>query len=603
MSKNIAKHSNLKYRPDIDGLRALAVLPVIFFHAGFEFFGGGFVGVDIFFVISGYLITTIILAELAQDEFSIVTFYERRARRILPALFCVMAASLVAGYLILMPDEFKNFGQSLVSTSLFANNILLGVTSGYWDLASEFKPLLHTWSLGVEEQYYFFVPLLLAFAWKYCKEKIPFLFIAMFAGSLLVASWLVTVSPKWAFYILPTRAWEISVGAISATLLIKNPNLKLNQRISNVLSMLGLLLIVFSMCIFDKSIQSPGLYLLIPTIGAALIILFSEKNTVVGRFLGGRIAVFVGLLSYSLYLWHQPVFAFLRASSDEKPGNLSFGFAIAFVFVLSYLSWKFIEKPFRKKGFVGRAGVFTLSVIGSLFFVVAGLFLNANYGFPGRAFDKGVKIEDMDKRVYNERVFRFKVDEFTSLDGKKLLIVGNSFARDFVNITLETYDTSKVEIVYRDDIRQCILPFKSEVSEKLFSRADVIVFSSGRLEEGCMNDDLAFASLHRKAIFYVGTKDFGYNLNWLIGLREGERSNRYNRILGSVIDDDIRMSQSVPSVNYISLISPLLVDGKMPITDEGGRMISTDRAHLTKYGAEYFGRKVVRNTSYSEVFM
>lgn len=139
----------MNYRREIDGLRALAVLPVILFHAGFETFSGGFVGVDVFFVISGYLITTIITSELEQGNFSIINFYERRARRIMPALFVVMLACYIAGYFLLMPDEFKNLGQSFVSTILFSNNILLAMTSGYWDLASEFKPLLHTWSLGV----------------------------------------------------------------------------------------------------------------------------------------------------------------------------------------------------------------------------------------------------------------------------------------------------------------------------------------------------------------------------------------------------------------------------------------------------------------------
>ena len=175
----------MHYRREIDGLRALAVLPVILFHAGFETFSGGFVGVDVFFVISGYLITTIITAELEQGNFSIVNFYERRARRILPALFVVMLACFVVGYFLLMPDEFKNLGQSFVSTIFFSNNILLAMTSGYWDLASEFKPLLHTWSLGVEEQYYVVIPILLMLCWKFSKWAIPYLLFLIFASSLL----------------------------------------------------------------------------------------------------------------------------------------------------------------------------------------------------------------------------------------------------------------------------------------------------------------------------------------------------------------------------------------------------------------------------------
>ena len=156
----------MKYRPEIDGLRALAVIPVVLFHAGFKVFGGGYVGVDVFFVISGYLITSIILNELESGTFSLIHFYERRARRILPALFLIMFMSSIFGYAWMMPDEFKSFGQSLLATAFFSNNFLLAITSGYWDLASEFKPPLHTWSLGVEEQYYVLFPLLMIFLLK-----------------------------------------------------------------------------------------------------------------------------------------------------------------------------------------------------------------------------------------------------------------------------------------------------------------------------------------------------------------------------------------------------------------------------------------------------
>lgn len=214
----------MDYRREIDGLRAFAVLPVILFHAGFETFSGGFVGVDVFFVISGYLITTVILSELEKGSFSILNFYERRARRILPALFLVMFASIIPGYFWLMPDEFKNFGQSLVSTALFSNNILLSITSGYWDLASEFKPLLHTWSLGVEEQYYVFVPLILMIAWKLGKGTIPHIIWIIFLASFVFAIWFVNVSPKWAFYLLPTRAWEIAIGALAAIHVRSSPS-------------------------------------------------------------------------------------------------------------------------------------------------------------------------------------------------------------------------------------------------------------------------------------------------------------------------------------------------------------------------------------------
>ena len=242
----------MKYRKEIDGLRALAVLPVILAHAGVEILRGGFVGVDIFFVISGYLITTIILDELEKNDFTIVKFYERRARRILPALFLVMLTTTIAGNFLLMPDEYKNLGQSLVSTSLFSNNILLAITSGYWDLASEFKPLLHTWSLGVEEQYYIFTPIFLMIAWKLSRKAIPLVICITFLVSFLYAAWLVNKSPDWAFYSLLTRAWELAAGGIATIILRSNPSITNNNILSNVFSSIGFTAILLSIVTFNE---------------------------------------------------------------------------------------------------------------------------------------------------------------------------------------------------------------------------------------------------------------------------------------------------------------------------------------------------------------
>lgn len=300
----------MKYRREIDGLRALAVLPVILGHAGVEIFSGGFVGVDIFFVISGYLITTIILDELEKDDFTMVRFYERRARRILPALFVVMLATTIAGHFLLMPDEYKNLGQSLVATSLFSNNILLGITSGYWDLSSEFKPLLHTWSLGVEEQYYILAPILLMLAWKLTKKSIPLLLWMTFVTSFLYSIWFVNISPDWAFYILPTRAWELAIGGIATIIMRSTPGITKNNLISNALSSLGFAAILLSIFTFNETTPIPSYPLLLPVLGAVLIVIFCQPKTLVHHVLSHRWLVFTGLISYSLYLWHQPVFAF-----------------------------------------------------------------------------------------------------------------------------------------------------------------------------------------------------------------------------------------------------------------------------------------------------
>ena len=592
----------MDYRREIDGLRALAVLPVILFHAGFETFSGGFVGVDVFFVISGYLITTIILAELEQGKFSIVNFYERRARRILPALFVIMLVSFILGYFLLMPDEFKNLGQSFVATSLFSNNVLLGLTSGYWDLASEFKPLLHTWSLGVEEQYYVIVPVLLLVFWKIGRGSIVFLLWSIFLASLLFAVWFVNISPKWSFYLLPTRAWEICIGALAAIYSIKHSKSIEEFKYSGAISLIGLILIIYSILVFDSTFLSPGLLLLIPTVGAGLLIIFCRPNSIAFSVLGNRAAVFLGLLSYSLYLWHQPIFAFLRAYSDEHPSSFSFLTLIPLVFLLSYLTWRFVESPFRNRSLIGRNLVFSYSVFSTIVFISIGLYLNKSYGMASRVFYDGVVIADMDKRIYNERAFAYKMESFADKLATNVLIIGNSFGRDFTNITVENFDISRIEIIYRDDLGQCIEEQSISNTKSLFNDADVIVYASGGYDKDCLLSDIKFANSRGKKIFYVGTKDFGYNLNWLIRLNKEQRKNQFNPIAKSFLVSDKEMSEAIPSEHFISLLKPTVVDSKIPVTDDMGRMLSTDRAHLTKYGALYFGKKAVANTRYAEIF-
>lgn len=591
----------MQYRREIDGLRALAIVPVVLYHAGLQSFKGGFVGVDVFFVISGYLITSIILEGLDKGQFSIAEFYERRARRILPALFLVMATSLVLGYLTLMPDEFKNLGQSLVATTLFSNNVLLALTANYWDLAGEFKPLLHTWSLGVEEQYYALFPLFLLFAYRRGMDRVSGVVTAMAIGSFIACLLLMKVSPMFVFYILPTRAWEILIGALASFALRRNRFLSTTSvRVSDCLSGAGLLLIAVSVFVLDAQ-HSSGWHLLIPTTGATLVIMCSREGTHSNSLLGSTVFVYLGLMSYSIYLWHQPVFAFLRIYSIEKPGLAMMGFGLLIVLVLSYLSWRYVERPFRNHLSIKRVPMLIYLVTASVLFVVSGLYLNKSYGIPGRVFGPEVSPADMDKRLYNERAFSYKKDAFSDDGRRKLLIIGNSFGRDFLNITLETFSTSDVEMIYRDDLHEGIHPYKNKLSEQLFSRADIIVFSYGGVKTAFLKADLKYAASGGKRIYYVGTKDFGYNLNWLMRLAPMERANQFNRIAKKYIEDDEQMNQVVPEGHYVSLLSPVLVGGKIPITDASGYMLSTDRKHLTKYGAIFFGENAVRRSGFGAV--
>jgi len=375
----------VKYRAEIDGLRALAVLPVILFHAGFEWFSGGFVGVDVFFVISGYLITTIIISEMAEGKFSIVNFYERRARRILPALFFVMLACLPFAWLLLTPSDLKDFGQSLVAVSTFSSNILFWWESGYFDTAAELKPLLHTWSLALEEQYYILFPVFLMLTWRLGIKTILILLSIVFLISLGVAVWgtQYAAHPKiisGAFFLLPTRGWELLIGVFAAFYLKYNTHLK-SHTVNQMLSLLGFGMIAYSIIAFDKTTPFPSLYALIPTIGTGLLILYAVPKTFVHRLLSLKYIVGIGLISYSAYLWHQPLLAFARHKIEGDVAELHLIILCITSLLMAWFSWRFVEKPFRNKNQTTRKSIFTFAITGMIIFTFIGIYIHQKNGF------------------------------------------------------------------------------------------------------------------------------------------------------------------------------------------------------------------------------
>jgi peptidoglycan/LPS O-acetylase OafA/YrhL len=386
----------MKYRAEIDGLRALAVIPVILYHAGFKLFGGGYVGVDVFFVISGYLITTIILAELEAGTFSLLHFYERRARRILPALFVVMFACIPFAWFWLLPDAMKQFSESLVAVSTYASNILFWRTSGYFDTATELKPLIHTWSLAVEEQYYVLFPLFLMLTWKLGKRWIVGLLTVVFVISLAGAQWLSATHPSFAFYMLPTRGWELLIGAFIAFYYSRQNIKKHNHIIGQLGSLFGLSLIAYSVFAYNDKTPFPSIYALVPTLGAAFIIIFATHKTLVGKLLGSKLFVAIGLVSYSTYLWHQPFFAFARERSADEPSLYLMSALVVLSFAFAYLSWKYVERPFRNKHRISRNKIFAYGALCSVLFIGIGLLGYVNKGFPLRKIAMDFKVFDYD---------------------------------------------------------------------------------------------------------------------------------------------------------------------------------------------------------------
>ena len=348
-------------------MRALAVIPVILFHGGFEWLSGGYVGVDIFFVISGYLITSIILKEKEAGTFSLVQFYERRARRILPALFFIILACIPFAWFWLLPHELESFGKSIVAVALFSSNILFWRESDYFATDAELLPLLHTWSLAVEEQFYIVFPLIIILFWALGKRWLVAIISLIALSSLGLTEWGWRHFPEANFYLIPTRAWELMIGALLAFYLYHNEQPK--GIISHLGSLAGFTLIIYAFIFLDKSMPFPSIYALAPTLGSALIILFATPNTLIHKLLSLKVIVGIGLISYSAYLWHQPLFAFARIHSIDEPSLWLISLLSILALVLAYLSWRFIERPFRDKQRFSRKQIFTGGLVSSLMFI------------------------------------------------------------------------------------------------------------------------------------------------------------------------------------------------------------------------------------------
>ena len=414
---------SIQYRPEIDGLRAIAVGAVILYHAKINIFGqsfsGGFIGVDIFFVISGYLITSIILKELVNTgSFSFKFFYERRIRRILPVLLVVMLLSLPIAWLFLLPDNFVDFSKSILYSIGFSSNFYFHNVGQEYDAESGlFIPFLHTWSLSVEEQYYILFPIILFTTFKYFRKYLIHIFIICFIVSLGLASWSSKNFPSASFYFVHTRMWELLSGSILAYFEITRGYKSKNKILNLISPTLGLFLIVHSILFFNTKMFHPSFYTLSPIIGVCLIIWYSNKDELITKILSTKLFVGIGLISYSLYLWHYPFFSFARVTyffNDNILKELSVGFIII---ILSILSYYFVEKPFRNKNYKFRKLIVIL--LSLIIFLISFMFII-------------LKKDGIPERVPN--IFQFKlkndnIDYNKKKDTQKIVLIGDSHAK------------------------------------------------------------------------------------------------------------------------------------------------------------------------------
>ena len=442
---------SIRYRAEIDGLRAIAVLPVILFHAGQPAFAGGYVGVDVFFVISGFLITGILLREHELGTASVAVFYERRARRILPALFAVIVATLPFAWAWMMPHQLEAFARSLIVVPLFVPNVLFWRETSYFAPASELKPLLHTWSLGVEEQFYFIFPLVLPLLLRRGRLSMPILALGLVA-SFVLCEWAARAQPNANFYLLPTRAWELLIGAFAAVWSHRRTH-ELPAAASDTLAAVGLLTVVAATLNYDDATPYPSRWTLLPTIGTALVILGTARQGYTARLLSLPPLVGIGRLSYGIYLWHFPVLAFARLRATAPLTDDQALLLLPLITLLAIASYFVIERPAREWR-MHRHHVLLSAIFASGVCVTAGLALAATDGVPRRlsslqrtryervrrATDH-LLLDDGACRFNTESLDQTARDRFVSCartHGRALVILGDSHAGDLFNAVTRT---------------------------------------------------------------------------------------------------------------------------------------------------------------------
>ena len=498
----------MKYRAEIDGLRALAVIPVILFHAGFELFSGGFIGVDIFFVISGYLITKILYQQSLTDTFSFIAFYDRRIRRILPPLILTALLTIIIT-MSFTPSDIKNVGQSLVATFTFLSNYFFYLETDYFNPFNQATPLLHTWSLSVEEQYYIFAPILI---YTIAKKRFfkYFLITIILIASFCAAVSLTNTNPNLSFYSLHTRTWELLAGALIAFLCTDYSKFQLDGLFSDIISILSLLMLMLCFVVVDENLNHPSYVTIVPVVSTAIIIYFSKMAPITRSLLSNRILVGIGLISYSLYLFHNPIFSAIQYHFDEYSSVLKV-LSLPFIIFLSVLSYNYLEKPLRRSSWSRRKSLHALIFIATTSLLVAGYIAHTKNGFLSyfkRNFNGDpkliVNVELEQKLMLNERRKYLPSDiGFRCNDNKcqRILIIGDSFAED-AYLALRSLANTRYSIrrINLDD--ECMNRYISNtgtqicgnniVDMSLISEADIIVITA-KWQESTYTDGFIFA--------------------------------------------------------------------------------------------------------------
>ena len=624
----------MRYRPEIDGLRAVAVVPVVLFHAGISAVGGGYVGVDVFYVISGYLITSILLADWDQGHFSILKFYERRARRILPALFCVMAVTLPFAYKFMQPTDMTEFAKSLVAVTTFSSNFFFWSQSGYFDSAVEMKPMLHTWSLAVEEQYYLLFPLLIFGLARFGRGVRLAAIAPLAAASFTLALLFIGRDPAAAFYLLPFRAWEILIGSLCAIIMQGDGLTFQGGDVSaapsrQLLSLAGLAAIIAACLLFTSETPAPSHYTLLPAMGAALIILFAGPATLVGRLLATPPFVGIGLLSYGAYLWHQPLLALARHRSLDKLTSAEQIVLPLTAFALAFLSYRYVETPWRKPGHFRRATVFVSALACSVVAAAVGVTGIMTEGLPSRFSRQEIKINksvrNLQKKRYalirigkcqfNERKADVKVEKYLAkwdcIDDPKMpglvripvAVVGDSHGADmvmalklngFAPLPMTGAGCSLVPEFMTPDCQKLFAWLQRRIGGDPAYRYIVLVnrFTPDELApEAIASMSSYWRSFGKELIFFTATPEFlNYQRKLMRGMKPEPNLEYAGESANASVVKDLE-KEGIQVVNSLSLFCSLAANCGYRTSD--GKLLMADDNHFSRAGAARFGKALL----------
>lgn len=592
----------MQYRADIDGLRAVAVAAVVLYHADVVAFSGGFVGVDVFFVISGFLIASIIHTEATEGRFSILSFYARRARRILPALFVVVAATLAVGSYILLPGDFLDLVKSALSSMLFVSNVYLWDQASYFASAAEMKPLLHTWSLAVEEQYYLFFPILLV-AWMARGYRPVTVLAPVCLASFALSVWAVQRFPEATFFLAPTRVWELLVGSLLAVGAVPSLRSRIGRE---VVGLLGLALLLACVFLYDEQTVFPGLGALWPCLGTGMVI--HARGSMANRCLEYRPIVFIGLVSYSLYLWHWPLIVFARYEGWFTGTPAQAALIVVASFALSVASWRFVELPSKHSRFFGgrapalwSAGISIASASAVLLAVVL------TYS-PGPDGPAGIEVGREEARAaYGEGTCFFSSETpLSAIDPARCLtpnptrpnylLIGDSFAAHLwpglrqalphADVLQFTYGGCPAFLLGPERTEPGCRKVLAAVSRAVENTRYDAILIAGNWHPGdlpALEKTLKFLRPKTDNIVLFGPiVRYRADLPEIIAAsHDPEREVVKYRIVPDLEDRVMRTKSEEFRVSYVSLLNLMCPNGTCLLYDGDGKPIQWDNGHLT----------------------